>query len=1194
MPRTLTNLRAHTRVLFLLLLLASLCLSTPDALFKRLQPTAHAAATFTVNSTGDGSDSNTSDGVCNDGAGNCTLRAAIQQANATPGTDTIAFNLPGTGVRTIAPATALPAVTDLTVIDGYTQPGASANTLAEGNDAVLLVELSGATAGSPGGVGVNGLTVSAGHCVVRGLVINRFSGAGISLNGSGENSIEGNFIGTNAAGTAAAANSMGVFMVPNSSLGNGNVVGGTLPAARNLISGNSGIGLNVAGSAGATQIQGNYIGTNAAGSAKLGNGSHGVSIATAANVVGGTAAGARNVISGNGQAGIIIQPVVTSSANILQGNYIGTDATGTAALGNKFVGVWINFGANQTIGGSAAAANVISGNDSSGILITGSFATNNQINGNLIGTDATGTRALGNFREGILISEGAHDNFVQPAGASGPPNTIAFNRIYGVGVFPPGTGNAIRRNNIFSNGLGIELNGDGLSENDEGDEDGGANNGQNYPIVTAVTSDATTTRIQGTLNSRPNTTYTLDFYSNAGCAPVGFGEGARFFAAGSVTTDAAGNAAFNFNFPQPLPAGRVITATANTTAPPRDTSEFSPCSSAGATGSVEFAVFPYNVNEDIGSAPVTVYRVGGSTGTLTVNYATTPGTATAGTDYTAVNGTITFADGETVKSFNVPVARDSVTEPDETVGLLLYSPTVPELVGQRARSTMNIVDESKPVEVTFTAYVAALTEELSGTSFARYEVSLSAATGRTVSVHFETSEGTATAGVDYQPVSLDLVFAPGEVSKEVLVTINGDTLEEPANETFFVNLLNAVNANIVNGRQQVAIINNDTPFPQFSAANFNADEGAHAFDVTVVRSGDKTGEFTVDYATSDGTASERGDYTTALGTLRFAPGEVSKTFTVLLTDDALREGNETVNLTLTNPTGGAKLAGQSNSTLTIVDNDAAPTIVNPIDGTTFFVRQHYHDFLNREPDDAGLQFWIQGITSCGGNPQCVQVKRVDTSAAFFLSIEYQRTGYLVFRVHKATFNDSPAHPRGLPRYREFLRDTQELGRNVVVGQPGWEEQLKQNTDDFAWRWVHSPEFTAEFPTTLTAQDFVGRLFANLQVTPTLDERNAALDAYDTGGRAAALLSAVNSGSVYNRQYNPAFVLTEYFGYLRRNPNDTPDGDFTGFDFWLNKLNSVTLAGEDVRDDRVAFLRVQRAEMVRAFVESIEYRRRFGQ
>ena len=1167
----------------------------PSGLLRPLQPTALAATTFTVNSTGDGADSNTGDGVCNDGGGNCTLRAAIQQANAVAGADTISFQIPGSGVRTIAPATVLPEITDPVVIDGYTQPGASANTLPGGSDAVLLVELSGVNIPTTGGIGASGLVIAAGSSTVRGLVVNRFRGSGIHLRTNGNNVIAGNYVGTDAAGTARAGNVDGVRLTNSSN----NQIGGEEPAARNVISSNSSSGVFFEQTSNSNQVRGNFVGTDATGRAKLGNGSHGLFVGTAGNTVGGTTPGARNVISGNGQAGVFISPGNSTPGNIVAGNYIGTDVSGTEAVGNSFVGVWINFGANGTVGGSVpGSGNVISGNGASGVLLTGSDARNNQIGGNLIGTDASGARPLGNGRHGVEIRDFARDNSVQQMGPGALPNTIAFNAGDGILVLPPGTGNTVRLNRIFSNGgLGIDLNGDGVTPNDAGDPDPGANDSQNFPVITSVTSGGGTTNIQGTLSSLPDTVYSFDFFTNASCDPSGHGEGARFFGGTSVRTDASGNASFNATFQQPLPAGRVVTATATRSAlAPRNTSEFSPCAGAGAAGRVEFSAAVYNVIEDVGNAVITVTRTGGSSGALSVNYATTAGTAAAGSDYTAVSGTLTFADGETTKTFVVPVVNDGVAEPDETVGLVLFNEADPDLVGPRGRAVLNIIDSSQQPTLTFSVVTTSIREGISSTNIGSYTVTLSAATGRTVSVLFQTSDGTATAGQDYQATSETLVFNPGETEKHVAVVVNGDTLDEP-DETFFVNLLNPSNATVVNGRVQVTIVNSDAPVLQFAAANFRAGEGSHAFAVTVVRSGVKTGTLTVDYATADGTASERSDYTTALGTLRFAPGEAVKTFTVLLTDDAFQEGDETVLLALANPTGGTTLAGQITATLTIADNDAAPPSSNPIDDPQFFVRQHYHDFLNRVPDDEGLAFWTQGITSCGADAQCVQVKRVDVSAAFFLSIEFQTTGYLVFRVHKATFGDSPARPRGLPRYREFLRDTQEVGRGVVVGQGDWEQQLQQNRQSFARRWVEGAEFTAQFPAGMPAAEFVGGLFANSQATPTQAERDAAIAAYgsgDTAGRAAALLSVVGSGSVYNRQYNPAFVLAQYFGYLRRNPDDAPDNDYSGFDFWLDKLNSVTLPGEDVRDDSVALARVRRAEMVRAFIESIEYRNRFGQ
>jgi hypothetical protein len=262
-----------------------------------------------------------------------------------------------------------------------------------------------------------------------------------------------------------------------------------------------------------------------------------------------------------------------------------------------------------------------------------------------------------------------------------------------------------------------------------------------------------------------------------------------------------------------------------------------------------------------------------------------------------------------------------------------------------------------------------------------------------------------------------------------------------------------------------------------------------------------------------------------------------------------------------------------------------------------FVGQHYHDFLNRQHDTPGFNFWTDEIVRCGVDPGCTDVKRQNVSAAFYLSIEFQQTGFQVIRMYKATFAEEAVRPRGLPRYREFLRDEQEISRGVVVGQGRWEEQLSANLLDFARAWVQRPEVLAALPDALSGPEYVDTLFHNSGVTPTQAERDTAVTAFGAGGvdgRALALLSATGSGSVYNRQFNAAFVLMEYIGYLRRNPDDAPDGDFEGFDFWLAKLNSFSLPGEDVRDPLTAQRRLQRAEMVRAFIESVEYRQRFGQ
>jgi choice-of-anchor B domain-containing protein len=262
-----------------------------------------------------------------------------------------------------------------------------------------------------------------------------------------------------------------------------------------------------------------------------------------------------------------------------------------------------------------------------------------------------------------------------------------------------------------------------------------------------------------------------------------------------------------------------------------------------------------------------------------------------------------------------------------------------------------------------------------------------------------------------------------------------------------------------------------------------------------------------------------------------------------------------------------------------------------IDYSPFFIRQHYRDFLGREPDEMGLDFWTFEVARCVADANCLDERRVNASAAFFISIEFQQTGYLVHRFHAASF------PGSLPRFQPFLTDLRRVASNVVVGAAGWELQLESNKQAFALEWVQRPEFVAQHPANLTGEQFVSALFTTAGVTPTAAERDAALAAHGAGGaegRARALRSVADSGSVYNRHFNPAFVLMQYFGYLRRNPDDAPNTDLSGYNFWLNKLNEFSLPNEDVRNDGVALSRVRRADMVKSFLVAGEYRGRFGQ
>ena len=431
---------------------------------------ADAETTFTVNNTGNARDINLNNSVCDSSSDRgiqCTLRAAIQESNDTSGADTINFNIGGTApVKTIKPAKQLPTIKETVTINGYTQSGASENTLAEGSDAVLKVVLNGVDAGS-----VNGLVIQASGSTVRGLVINRFAGNGVLLSGSGAtgNLIEGNFIGTNAAGNADVGNGddgVDVFGADD------NTIGGTAASARNVISGNSGDGVQIVGGLGTTgnEILGNYIGTDKNGTSALGNTEMGVLVFSVSdNTVGGTEAGARNVISGNSGDGIQISgnaSVGIATGNEVLGNFVGTRANGIEALGNAEDGVDIFDARVNTVGGTVSGArNVIAGNQDDGVEISGNLATDNQVLGNFVGTDAGGTVDLGNGNDGVEISSGADDNTIGGT-AAGARNIISGNGGDGVQIIG---GLAATGNEVLGNFIGANVTGNvALGNSNEG------------------------------------------------------------------------------------------------------------------------------------------------------------------------------------------------------------------------------------------------------------------------------------------------------------------------------------------------------------------------------------------------------------------------------------------------------------------------------------------------------------------------------------------------------------------------------------------------------------------------------------------------------------------------------------------------------------------------------------------------------
>ncbi len=390
---------------------------------------------------------------------------------------------------------------------------------------------------------------------------------------------------------------------------------------------------------------------------------------------------------------------------------------------------------------------------------------------------------------------------------------------------------------------------------------------------------------------------------------------------------------------------------------------------------------------------------------------------------------------------------------------------------------------------------------------------------------------------------------------------------------------------------------------QFSQATYTVTEGLPFVRIVVRRTGNTSQTARVEYNTTSaasadfqmttGTATAGRDYEQVFGSLYFNLGETEKSFDVPIINDSyggVDDGaSETFNVVLNNAQGAA-VNGTGVAIVTINDNDAQTAPANIVNDAQFFVRQHYLDFLGRAPDSDGFSFWTNQITECSQrSPQteidrCVDERRQNVSAAFFLSPEFQDTGYLVYRFYLASFPASTERPRGFPRYLEFMRQTQFVGRGVIANTPGADTLLAQNQREFAENWVQRAEFMVRYPLTLTPAEFVDALYQTAGVTPSSDERAAAIAEYSsapvTAARARIVRRVAENATLRQGEFRRAFVLMEYLGYLRRSPDAAPDADFGGYDFWLGKLNQFN--GDFIRSD-----------MIKSFIVSGEYRSRFG-
>ena len=824
--------------------------------------------------------------------------------------DTINFSIVGAGVQTISPTSPLPTILNPVVINGYSQPLTSVNTLANSDNAVLLIELDGTGAG----LGANGLqfTATSDGSTVTGLVINRFSGAGILVQ-SDDNTITGNFIGTDATGNAGASGTSGFGIGIDG--GFRNTIGGTTPAARNIIGGNSdGINLNT---------------------------------------------GSQN--------------------NVIQGNFIGLGANGTTAVGNRLHGV------------------ALRGNGGLGVQ-------NNEIGG-------------------IVAGAG---------------NTIANSGAAGVAVFGDAVssrlnvGNTILGNSIFSNGLnspttllGIDLVGatsyptdDGVTLNDLGDADSGPNLLQNYPVLTSATSNLVSTTIVGTLNSKTNETYRVEFFSNAAVSGTGFGEGQTFLGFTNVTTDASGNASFSTILPTSVPSGLFITATATSGGVPTGT----PATGAALVlgSAANFAVLAGSTVTVTGSSAF-IGDVGVSPGTVIAGTFTTTGTvhsadavsaqaqADLATGYNAlaamspfidltgtdlgtlvltpgvyhfntsaqltgtltldtlgdphalfvfqIGSTLTTSVGSSVVVLGGPddnifwqvgssatigvgtafvgniVALTSITlETGATLtsGRALArngAVTLDTIIADSTTVTQNSTSEfSAPRQIPLPnvtlAIAPASIAEAAGT--ATVTATLSAVSGQDVTVNLAFS-GTATNVGDYVRSGVQIVILAGSTSGTVTLTAVQDLLDE-TNETIVVDISSVTNGIELGTQQDSVTITDDDAAPTVTLAILPTiiAEAAGTTTVTATLSAISGQDVTVDLAFS-GTATNVSDYTRSGTQIVILAGSISGSVTVTAVQDLLDEANETVVVEISGVTNGTEFGTQLD-TVTITDDDAAPTV----------------------------------------------------------------------------------------------------------------------------------------------------------------------------------------------------------------------------------------------------------------------------
>ncbi len=584
-------------------------------------------------------------------------------------------------------------------------------------------------------------------------------------------------------------------------------------------------------------------------------------------------------------------------------------------------------------------------------------------------------------------------------------------------------------------------------------------------------------------------------------------------------------------------------------------------------GQLQFLTAVTRANENSATATITVTIVNGATAPVSVDYTTLNGTAAAGSDYVAATGTLSFMPGETSKTFSIQILDDSSDEDDEKVIIKLSNPTINAQLGEPGVAALSITDDDPPPTVTIDD--VNVSEGDAGTSNANFSVSLSSPSGKTITLNFATADGSAKAGSDYAGGAGVITFSPGVTTRSLLIPVIGEVVRE-SDETFSVTITNPINVTITKGQGIGTIIDNDSSQAntlQFNRSTETVGEWGGYVSLQVDRF-DSTSAATVNYATSDasglnacssvtGLASSRCDYATTIGTLRFAVGESSKTIYIPIIDDNFTDANETFTVTLSNPSG-ASLGSISSATITIIDNPNGP--VNPVDLTAFFVRQHYIDFLGREPDPSGNIGWQSILNTCppsGKDANGNYCDRIEVSSAFFRSEEFQNKAYFVYRFYSAVGK--------IPLYETFMPDFARVSGFLST------EELEANKVAFINEFMTRPDYQTLYGSIAGNDAYVTALLNTLGL-PDHPGKQGWINALNSGTTRAVVLRAMTeSGEVYQKYYTEAFVIMQYFGYLRRSAD-------ISYLSWIQTMNS---SGGDYR------------QMINGFLNSAEYRSRFG-